>query len=738
MPYNIIPLEVTIAAQRPWLIAACAYLLGALAFLWPMPGHMSTAIWGDRFDAWTTLWLIDHLGERIAEWNWTSTTTDILYPLGYNLWSFGHMALQLIGGVLVAIGVPLVVSYNLLLILGIWTSALGAHCLGWELTRNHTAAAVSGVVFATSPYLYAEAGAGCIELVAAGLLPLHATTLIRLIRKPSTRRFWVTTACLAIIGPFNWYYTLFAGMLTVGLVIWQIIAMRRRPGSLHRRRVIQLIGASVLVAALINLPLITEARRETPDRPSISAELFSSEEAFAEVRSVSNGSKHLDTLDEALLQRVDAMQVHFNSTSVQSLIRADFEFNPLNSTPGRLAYAVGLFGLIIAGRKALGWSIIAAAATVLSLGPFLNVSGALMLEEAATRWPLPYYWAHEYLPFFSKAYRPYRIGVVALTSLAAVGAIGGAALFRSGALRWPPLWVSALGILGFLQPHWSGERPAERPLADAGIASIYTELSALEEGGVIEVPLHYQPVSNANARTQYAQTVHGHPLLNTNQLIRWPDLLRFKEFVSSHATLDTLVDLGRKQPPHAVAGSDTARLVTEGFRWVVAHKRVPADEVELTGESGHTDLLGPAAWILLDNAFGEPVIANGDSVVYDLTRAPGDDVEVNGEDIAPLDLPFDPITTGFPLVLTPGQHIEIYSGQAQAFHAWIHPVRPESQISLRVEDAGIVREHPLETEPGHWRYISIALSSPDGATLSLVGRGDEAAHIEITAASVSL
>ena len=48
-----------------------------------------------------------------------------------------------------------------------------------------------------------------------------------------------------------------------------------------------------------------------------------------------------------------------------------------------------------------------------------------MLEETATRWPLPYYWAHEYLPFFSKAYRPYRIGVVALTSLAAIGAIGG-------------------------------------------------------------------------------------------------------------------------------------------------------------------------------------------------------------------------------------------------------------------------------------------------------------------------
>ena len=106
------------------MLASCAYLLGTTAFLWPMPSLIHTAIWGDRFDAWTTLWLIDHLGERIADGNWSTVTTEILHPLGYNLWSFGHMGLQLIGGALVALGVPLVLSYNLLLMAGIWTSAL--------------------------------------------------------------------------------------------------------------------------------------------------------------------------------------------------------------------------------------------------------------------------------------------------------------------------------------------------------------------------------------------------------------------------------------------------------------------------------------------------------------------------------------------------------------------------------------------------------------------------------------
>ena len=141
----------TILHNRPWLLASFAYAVGATLFMWPMPAHLNSAIWGDRFDAWTTLWLIDHLGERLATLNFGAETTEILCPIGYNLWSFGHMALQSIGGALVALGVPLVASYNLLLLLGIWTSALAAHALGKTLTGSHRAGGLAGVVFASTP-----------------------------------------------------------------------------------------------------------------------------------------------------------------------------------------------------------------------------------------------------------------------------------------------------------------------------------------------------------------------------------------------------------------------------------------------------------------------------------------------------------------------------------------------------------------------------------------------------------
>ena len=134
----------TFLHNRPCLLASLP-----TPTLFAAHAHLNSASWGDRFDAWTTLWLIDHLGERLATLNFGAETTEILYPIGYNLWSFGHMALQAIGGALVALGVPLIASYNLLLLLGIWTSALAAHALGKTLTSHRAVA--GGRRFASTP-----------------------------------------------------------------------------------------------------------------------------------------------------------------------------------------------------------------------------------------------------------------------------------------------------------------------------------------------------------------------------------------------------------------------------------------------------------------------------------------------------------------------------------------------------------------------------------------------------------
>ncbi len=733
----------TISTRHPWLIAGFAYALGAVLFLWPMPAQIGQVIWGDRFDAWTTLWLIDHLAVRIGSFDLAPLTTDILYPIGYNLWSFGHLALQAIGGAMVVAGVPLVVSYNLLLLFGIASSAMAAHALGRELTGSHLAGGLAGVVFATTPYLYAEAGAGCIELVAAGVLPLHALCLVRLMRRPSQKRMWVATFTLAAIGPFNWYYTLFAGIFAAAFIVWQIVEVGptalMTPRQATHRRGIKLILVSLVLAAAIDVPLISQARRETPTRPSISAELFSAETAFSEVREVTNGSTPLAELTQEKLSRVDAMQVHFNSTSISALLKARFEPNPLYSTPGRFAFCMGLFGLIIAGRRTWGWLAIGAGATVLTLGPFLNISGSLILPSWASGLPLPYYWAHEYLPFFSKAYRPYRIGVITAMCLSSIAAIGAATWLRSVRLPHFGLPLVIFGLIGFSQPHWSDSKPASRPIANTAVDAAYTDLAALESGAVIELPLLYQPVSAANAKTQFHQTIHRHPILNTNQLIRWPDLLRFKDYISQNTVLQAFVDLARRPTPIAINTADITALDAQGFRWIVARRQVLADEAELSGERIHVDLIGAQGWRFLETAFGEAVINTGAVMVWDvrnLTHAEAT-IQETGQGITDLPLIFDPVFTGFPLILMRGQATEIFQGDASKFNIWIRPISDDSAISLRIEDGGVVRELPLKLVNGHWQYNSLVIGSTNTLKLSLVGRSEGPSQVMVTRASVT-
>ena len=75
------------------------------------------------------------------------------------------------------------------------------------------------------------------------------------------------------------------------------------------------------------------------------------------------------------------------------------------------------------------------------------------MTDWSSRIHLPYHWAHEWVPFFSKAYRPYRIGVLALQCLAVLGAVGFAILQPMWRRQVSPAIIGLLAIVAFTQPH---------------------------------------------------------------------------------------------------------------------------------------------------------------------------------------------------------------------------------------------------------------------------------------------
>ncbi len=724
--------------MRHWAVIAAAYLVGSLIFLWPMPLALDTAIWGDRFDAWTTIWLIGHLAEGLQAGTLSATTTEILYPLGYSLWSFGHMALQAIGAVMVLAGMSVVAAYNTLLIGGIWTSALAAHLLGREVAGSHVAGAVAGITFATSPYLYAEGAAGCIELVAAGLLPMHAWSLVRLVRSPTWRRCGVSAGLLAIIGPFNWYYTLFAGVFGLGFCAWQVMAAGpriRRADRAPYRRAVGLVLLSMALAALIDLPLIDAAQQETPTRPTFSAELFSNPQAWERSQQIADGRAPIEDLSISRLEELDAMQVHLNSTTLLGLIDARFSVNPLGITPGGLAYAVGFIGLLLGGRRTRGWALLALAFTVLTLGPYLNPEGSLSLSQDKTHFPLPYAWFYLGVPFFSKAYRPYRFAVIVLQCLAVIGAIGTAALVRHFGARWVGTGVLIVGLLGFAQPHWAGDVPAERILLDAQAPDLYAELAQAPEGAVIELPLHYQPVSIATAQQQTWQLDHGHPLLNTNQLIRRPDLLAFQGLVMGNSLLRSLVDLGRAKPPLSISDADIDALRERGFRYLVLHDQITGDAQHLAGERAWADLVSEPARSMLESMMGEPIIQTATGRVYDLAQAElvaGRTRTWTGQDFRLLKPPFDTAETGFVLHLEPAGEVEITEQHATQFSLWARPGKDNSgTLEIRIYADGKVRSQPIPLLDNIWQYTKMDIKADGPVRIALVA-GEDGTSVALT------
>ena len=692
----------------PWLLAAGVYLAGAALFTWPLVGSLSEAVWGDRFDAWTTMWLIWHLAERLGAGELTAVTDRIFFPVGYNLWSFGHLALQLIAAPLIWLGFSVPAAYNLLLLGSFTGTGLASHALGRRLSGDHWGGLLCGALFTWSPYLYGEMSAGCVELVAAWFFPLQALLMLRLFEEPTWRRAAPVGVLLAMTGPFNWYYTVFSGMLLLAMLGW-----RATVGGSTLRPALLRAAAAIAGAGLINLPLIPLVRQETPERFGITAATFAAEN-WELSKAITNGQVPLAELEVDMLVLNDAMQVAVNSTSLSNLVAAGFPANPLESTPGALAFAFGLFGLVAAGRRALGWAAIAAVFTGLTLGPFLLIDATPPLPEWSLERPLPYYYLYNDVPFFSKAYRPYRLGVVALTALAALAALG----FGRLRGRWKPALAAGTFLLAALQPHLFDDKPAARPMGDARVPETYAALKALPEGAVIELPLQYQPVSVANARLQYFQVVHERPMLNCNQLIRRTELVQFKDYVGGNRFLQTALDIGRQSPPLAWTDDDLAALRDDGFGYVIAHAGFAPARLRLSGYQGEADRLRQPAWAMLAEAFGEPALEGDGLMVYALPQAdaltPGRLRRWTGDDFVEVAVPWTELK--LPVLLREGDAIPLDGPpDARAFSAWLHRLDGDGGVVLASSDP--VWSAPLLTPEARWRWSEV----PDLPTLAAGG-----------------
>ena len=103
-------------------------------------------------NAWILWWTTKAVPLTAHWWN-----APIFYPAAGTLAFSEHLLGQApIAAPLIALSGSALLGYNVTLIATYIFSALGAHFLGYTLTRRHDAAFVAGVAFAFAPYKLAQ------------------------------------------------------------------------------------------------------------------------------------------------------------------------------------------------------------------------------------------------------------------------------------------------------------------------------------------------------------------------------------------------------------------------------------------------------------------------------------------------------------------------------------------------------------------------------------------------------
>lgn len=593
-----------IRRESPRIAVGVAYLLTAIAFSWPLPLQLGTALTGDPGGdtgvyVWNQ-WVFHH--EALVERHNPLRTDQILSLTDrvdlsqHNYTTFLNLlALPLIPW----LGV--VASFNVVFLLATILTALSTYALARGVTAATRAEAwLAGLAFAWSPVLVARS-TGHFSLVAAAPLPAFLLCLINADRSRRPRDAALAGLCMAWGGFCDVYYAIYCLMIAVGYVGARLVRVTyaATPAAAPWRWSLNILIVSVaglaaglwlgggarvevlgmalsvrgLYTPMLVLTVLIVARIVLAFRPHL--RLPTGNWSLPAARALAIGvmacAGPLAPVLYGLGQRiVDGRFVNpptlWRSSPRGVDLLALFEFNPnhplarwftdrqavrpdifVEHTAALSLVALASVAIAVwrAGyRPQAGWVWLTLGFAALSLGPFVYIAGS------NTYVPGP--WALlRYVPIVGAARAPTRFAVVAALGLAVLFAGALAALGR----RYPArrrLMAATVGLFLVLEL-----LPAPRVLYSAAIPSIYQVIAADSRPvRVLQLPFGVRDgVSSAgdfSARYQFYQTLHGKRLIG-GYLSRISS--RRLGAVRAQPTLDALMSMseGRHLTPEDAA-----------------------------------------------------------------------------------------------------------------------------------------------------------------------------------------
>ena len=472
-------------------------------------------------------------------------------------------------------------TFNVLTLLAFFLSGICAYALCAYLTGDRWAGLLGGIVYAFFPCHTAHALGGHLDLISIYPFPLYFLLLIKCVRRPQATTALLCALALTaslLVHPLFIPYLL-APVTLIGL-FYEWITLRT---PMHSRTATLLLGACGLAVLLIlpfYLPLLrVQFQSEGNYLQQSGAQVFSADLLGIVAPPPSN----------PLLGALGLIPDYSRHTIPSGWLSSE-----LTVYAGFVPLILAAVGAWCRRRECGTWILVALAAFLLSLGPFLKVGGRLVVCEIGnvkTPIPLPYILLAR-LPLFSLGRTPVRFNFTFMLSLAVLSAHGMSILLHRFPRRWGP--VLAAGLILLIVGEYLVEWPY--PMKPLRVSDSLSELaSSPGNEAVLNLPW---PSQHAKLIGLFYQTIHQRPVFDSwvqRPPPAFPDVADF---------LGELLSPSPEQ--------DIVPLPETGARGAVAHA-LGAGYVLLLSSYAES----PQAYSqLLSSEFANPISTGGDVAVY--------------------------------------------------------------------------------------------------------------------------
>ena len=441
----------------------------ALAVLhtWPLatdPGRLSL----HSEDEWLNAWAVSWIARQLLQDPLDLFGANMFYPTED---AYAHTEPLIVPGVMGAalrwFGASPMMTYNVLLLVGLTLTGLAMYWLVVAWTGDPWAGVLAGAVLAFGTSMLTRlAHLQALHLYSLPLALLSLDRLIRYCRTSDAVRVGLCVLCAALTSG---YLVVFVTVALGSAVLARAPELRNRRGAgvLLRLAVSAIVTLAVLLLLLAPYLAVQGARPLSPDAPSIATALLSYVSTAANL--------HYQWWSHTVYQSRGAL------------------------FPGAIAFVLAVAALALRGGAPTGVRrmllAVAAVGGLLSLGTLTPV----------------YEWAYYLIPPIRALRAPSRFGILVVFAVATLAGLGLAALrARRPARRWGTA-LAAGALVGATVESLAAPLPYRPVEYDA---PIHHALRAVSPGAVLELPLYSGGGgSHPNAWYLLASTQHWRPLI---------------------------------------------------------------------------------------------------------------------------------------------------------------------------------------------------------------------------------